>query len=197
MAIAAISMPFIRMEGGNNEPCVQKDAVAEAAAQTWLKDSLVYIVVGAGGVPTLNKVATGGVLVYGQSPDPSVGTGLSTPPTKLFGTNHFAFDVRDRIIEINIASATAGGGTGAQIGTANGVTWAGGGTNGVGAGGMGPGQQYGIYVPTSGTYNNYQFLDVNNVATPLFEIVSLAPGMGVNDNNPRVWVKIIPTKIQG
>lgn len=194
MAISAIAMPFIRMEGGNNEPCVQKDAVAEAAAQTWLKDTLVYLT-SAAGVPVLNKVVSSGILVYGQSPDPSVGTGgVSTPPTKLFGTNHFCFDVRDRIIEINAAAGTAGGAGGTGIGTTAGVTWAGGGTGGVA---LAAGQQYGIYVPASGTYANYQFLDVQNTGTLLFEVVALAPGQAITDNNPRIWVKVIPTKIQG
>lgn len=182
-------MPEIRAEG-LGAVAVQKDAVVEASSQTWLAGALCYTTA-ALGVVSLNGVISAGTVIYGQSPDSAVGSGASTPPSRLFGLNHFCFDVRDRILEINIANTSA---SGANTGGANGVTWAGGGTSGVA---LAPGQQYGIVVPTSGTYQGYQFLDVTNTSQKLFEIVALAPNQAITDNNPRVWVKVISTVIQG
>lgn len=189
MAIATITQPFIRMEG-QGAVAVQKDAVTEAASQTWLAGSLVYTS-GTGASVVLNGLASAGTVIYGQSPDSAVGSGASVPPSRLFGTLHYPFDVRDRILEINIANTSA---SGAQTGTTSGVTWAGGGTSGVA---LAPGQQYGVVVPTSGSYAGMQFMDVTNTTQKLFEIVALAPGQATTDNNPRVWVKVIPTVLQG
>ncbi len=196
MAIARIAQPFIIQEGQSNSPCVQKDAVPEIAASNWLAGSLVFTS-GVGAAVVLNVVPTAGTLVYGQSPDAAkVSTTpaeLLKPPFALFGLNHFPFDLRDRIVEVNAVSGTAGN---AVIGTANGVTWAGGGTNGVA---LAPAQKYGLFRASAGTYNLMQFLDVNNTvaAQQIFEIVALAPNQSVNDNNPRVWTKIVEDKIQG
>lgn len=197
MAIATIAMPFIRQEAGSNQPAVMKDGVPEINGTSWLPQTLVYTS-GTGVNTVLNPCATGAVLCYGQAPGASKGTNIR-PPDHLFGTAvvgantlavHFPFDVRDRILEINASHAA----NFALTGTASGVTWAGGGTGGVA---LAAGQRYGIMRPTSGTYLNYQFLDVSNVATPLFEIVALAPNQAAGDNNPRLWVKVIPTLIQG
>ena len=200
MAIASIiGQPFIREEAGGNQPCVQKDPVTEVAATSWLPMSLVYTS-GTGASIVLNPVITAGTVVYGMSPDSAKGSAtaaaLLTPPFALFGLFHYPFDLRDRIIEINIASSTA---TVTTIGTVNGVTYAGGGTNGVA---LAPGAQYGILRATSGPYIGMQFLDVNNTTQKIFEIVGLAPATaltvnGATDNNPRVLVKVIPTVIQG
>lgn len=192
MAIASkIAMPFIIQEEGSNQPTVQKDAVPEnGTSQTWLQGAFVYTS-GTGASTVLNGLATAGTVIYGQSPDNAIGTGSTVVPNRLFGSNHFCFDVLGRVFEINIASATAGQ---AVIGTTNGVTWAGGGTNGVA---LAPGQQYGVLVPTTGTYNNYQFLDVNNTTQKLFEIVALPPYSATTDNNARIWVRVISTVTQG
>lgn len=192
MAIASfIGAPFIRKEHGSNEPAVQKDAVPEnGTTQVWLQDALVYTS-GTGASTVLNELATAGTVIYGQSPDAAKGTGDLNPPNALFGANHFCFDLEDRILEMNIASSTAGIGT---IGTVNGVTWAGGGTNGVA---LAPGQQYGVINPTTGPYKGKQMVDVNNTTQKLFTIVALAPNQATTDNNPRVYVKVIPTVIQG
>lgn len=199
MAIDVISMPFIRQE---DRICVQKDAVPEAATQVWLAGSLVFTS-GTGASTVLTKAATGQALIYGMSPDPAKGSGtnvnLLKPPFALFGLNHFPFDLRDRIIEINIANDSA---SGATVGTVNGPTWAGGGTNGVA---LAPGFFGRIVTPTSGTYLDYQFFDVGptvpasatKVATHIFEIVALAPGKSVTDNNPRVYVKLLEERLQG
>lgn len=199
MALIGIQMPFIRQE---DRICVQKDAVPEAATQTWLAGSLVFTS-GTGASVVLTKAATAQPLIYGQSPDASKGSATSAellrPPFALFGLNHFCFDLRDRILEINISNDSA---SGATLGTANGPTWAGGGTNGVA---LAPGFFGRIVTPTSGTYVNYQFFDVGAtvpasatlVATHIFEVIALAPGQSVNDNNPRIYVKVIEARIQG
>lgn len=189
--IQNIQMPIIRSEGGSNEPAVMKDVLPEAATQTWLAGSLVYTS-GTGASVVLNKLATAGTVMYGQSPDKSHYLGTGNWPDAPFGTNHYPFDLRDRILEINISGSVA------TIGTSSGATYAGGGTNGVA---LAPGQQYGVVTPTTGTYLNYQLLDVSNTTQKVFEIVSLAVTpqnpQTTTDNNPRVWVKVIPGVIQG
>lgn len=191
MAIASnINVPFIRQEDGANEPTVQKDAFPEASSQAWLAGALLYTS-GTGASVVLNELATAGTVMFGQSPDSAVGSGDTKPPSRLFGSNHYCFDIRNRILEMNIASATAGIGT---IGTSSGVTWAGGGTNGVA---LAVGQQYGVINPTSGVYKGMQMIDVNNTTQKLFEIVALPPGTPTTDNNPRIWVRAITTVLQG
>lgn len=187
--------PFLREEAGGNHVCVQKDPLPEASGLTsttgWLAGSFVYTS-GTGASTVLNKVATAGTVIYGQSPDSSANTAAPVLPTKLFGLNHYPFDVRDRIMEINISGSVA------TIGTSSGATYAGGGTNGVA---LAPGQQYGIVTATTGTYTNYQLLDVSNTTQKVFEIVGLANTpqnpQTTTDNNPRVLVKVIASVIQG
>lgn len=192
MAIARIAMPEIREEG-QGAIAVQKDPIAEGTTQTWLANSLVYTS-GTGASVVLNKCATDAVLCFGLAPQAAVGSGTATalvvPPNYLFGRNHYPFDVRDRIIEMNIV------GTIGTMGTTSGAAWDGTGTSGVA---LAPGQQYAILCPTSGTYNGFQFVDVTDTTNKLVEIVALAPNQATSDNNPRVWVKIINdgTKLQG
>lgn len=192
--IQQIMQPFIREESGGNNPAVQKDPLPEASGLTsttgWLPGSFVYTS-GTGASVVLNKLGTAGTVVYGQSPDGSVNTATPVLPTKLFGLNHYPFDVRDRIIEINIT------GSAATIGTTNGATYAGGGTNGVA---LAAGQQYGVVLGT-GSFLNYQLLDVSNTTQKVFEIVGLANTpqnpQTTTDNNPRVLVKVIASVLQG
>lgn len=188
MAIeSTIRNPFIVEEAGSNQPSVQKPPITEnGTSQTWLDNGLVYTS-GSGASVVLNGLATAGTVIYGQSPDAAKGTGSLVVPNALFGANHYPFDCRDRILEINISGSQA------TIGTTSGATWAGGGTNGVA---LAPGQQYGVLTPTTGTYANVNFLDVSNTSQKLFELVQLAPGRATTDNNPRVWVKVIPTVLQ-
>lgn len=204
MAIARIAMPFIVQEGPGHGICVQKDAVPEAATQVWLAGALVFTS-GTGASVVLNKAAASQALIYGQSPDASKGSGtvanLLKPPFALFGLNHFPFDLRDRILEINVADDSLAGAT---IGLTTGPTWAGGGTNGQA---LAPGMFGRLIVPTSGTYLDYNFFNAHNAgvapasttqaATHIFEIIALAPGQSVNDNNPRIWVKLAENRIQG
>lgn len=191
--IAAIAMPFIRFEHGSNSPAVQKDKVLEAASQSFLAGALLYTS-GTGASTVIQRCASDAVLVYGMAARnafTATSGALTLPPLSLDGAFHYPFDLRDRIIEINAAGSSA---SGANIGTTNGVTWAGGGTGGVA---LAPGQQYGIITPTSGTYSGMQFLDVTETTAKLFEIVGLAPNQATTDNNPRLWVRIISTCFQG
>lgn len=186
-------MPFIRFEHGSNSPAVQKDKVLEAASQSFLAGALLYTS-GTGASTVIQRCASDAVLVYGMAARnafTATSGVLTLPPNSLDGAYHYPFDVRDRIIEINISNSSA---SGAQTGTTSGVTWAGGGTGGVA---LAPGQQYGIITHTSGTYSGMQFLDVSETTAKVFEIVGLAPDQATTDNNPRVWVKVIPACIQG
>lgn len=188
MTISAFIGPVQLKEEAYNGVPVQKDPVVEnGTSQTWLKSSFVFTS-GTGASVVLNGLATAGTVIYGLAPASAVGTGATNPPATLFGNTHYPFDPRDRIFAINISGSQA------TIGTTNGATWAGGGTNGVA---LAPGQQYGNLTPTSGTYANINFLDVSNTTQKVYEIVRLDPGNLTSDNNPRVWVKVIPTVIQG
>jgi hypothetical protein len=194
--LARIAQPEIYAEAGSNQPGVQKQAVTEKAAQSWLLNTLVYTS-GTGAAVVLEPCLTAAVLCYGLCPDASKGTTsppvMLQPPQALFGLNHFPFDVRDRFLEINASNASA---SGANIGLTTGVTWNGGGTSGVA---LAPGQQYGLIRLTSGIYAGYQMLDVTNTTQKFFEIVDLSQrggGQSKDDNNPRLIVKVIPTLIQ-
>jgi hypothetical protein len=193
MSLIAVAMPRMAQPPGSNQPFVQRDKVLEGTTQTWLKNSLVQIT-GTGASVVLQRAASAATVIYGLAPQAAAGSGtadaLVVPPAFLFGRYHYPFDLRDVILEI---TATNGSASGANIG-ANGVTWAGGGTGGVA---LAPGQQYGLLTMTSGTYDKYQTLDVTNTTQKVFEIVRLAPGMLTSDNNPRLWVKVIPTALQG
>lgn len=192
MAISAIiSGPSI-WQGAGYGVEVMKDPVVEASSQAWPKSSFVYTS-GTGASVVLNGLATAGTVIYGLAPAVAVGTGAVTPPNTLFGTTHYPFDVRERIIAMNISGSQA------TIGTTSGATWTGSGTNGVA---LAAGQQYGVLVPTSGTYKGLGFVDVSNTTQKLFEIVAIFPSTGsatiaTSDNNTRVLVKVIPTVIQG
>lgn len=193
MAIARIAQPSIYQEHGSNSPAAQKDPITEAASQSFTDGHLLYTS-GTGASTVIQKCASDAVLCYGMAArDAYTATTGSVvqPPNSIHGAKHYPFDVRDRIIEINISNSSA---SGAQTGTTSGVTWAGGGTGGVA---LAPGQQYGLITHTSGTYSGQQFLDVSDTTNLLFEIVGLSPNQETTDNNPRVLVKIIPTKIQG
>lgn len=196
MAYIPIKQPFIIAEAGSNQTAVQKDAVPETASSSWLPQSLCYTS-GTGASTVLNVCLSAAVLCYGMSPDAARSAGAASPaditlkpPQSLYGLNHYPFDLRDRIIEMNIASSSA---SGATIGLSTAPTWAG----GTPAVALAPGQQYGIVRPTSGTYAGYQLVNIQDTSTKLVEIVALAPGQLTTDYNPRVWVKIIPTLIQG
>lgn len=193
MALITVAQPYLRAEGPSaNSQTVQKDPLAEAASQTWLANSFVQVTGTAPG--TLQRCAAAATTIYGLARDAAKGSttaaALLVPPFTLFGLNHYVFDPRDRIFEMSLTNGSL---SGANIG-ANGVTYAGGGTGGVA---IAPGQQYGILTMTSGTYSGYQTVDVTNTTQKVFEIVALAPGQLTTDANPRVWIKVIASVIQG
>lgn len=189
-----IANPLVYQTQGSNACQIQKDPLPEKASQDWFAGSFVYRS-GTGASAVIETCLSDSVLCYGASPDRAYGSGtaasLLKPPNTLFGLNHYPFDPRDVIFSVNISNASA---SGANLYTTSGVTWAGGGTNGVA---LAPGQQYGLIRPTSGTYQGIQLLDVTDTTNKFFEIVGLAPYQSVDDNNPRVLVKILPTIIQG
>lgn len=205
MAGIAIAMP--RIVAGSlsgNSPIMQQPGVMELNAQSWLKSSLVAIS-GSGANVRLAACADNALLVYGLAPQAATTKGTAAgnpvadpaiqPPQSLFGITHYPQNLRGVLLEINICNAAQDG---SNIGAGVGVTWDG----TVGGVALAPGQQYGLNVQTSGTYNKYQLLDVSNTVQKLFEIVQLAPTFGgvrqaVNDNNPRVWVKLIDSVLQG
>lgn len=198
MAIELIKMPSIFQEGpSSNSPSVQKDPILEAASQAWLAGALVQRT-GTGASARLQRTPTSSgtaadLLVYGMSPDAAKGsatpTALLTPPFALFGLYHYPFDVRDRILEMNIGTATD-----ANLGTSSGVTYNGGGTGGVA---LAPGLQFGIRVVAAGIYTGYQIINVAETTNVVVEIVGIAPDKLPDNNSSRVMCKVIPTKIQG
>lgn len=206
MSAITISMPRIvagSMSG--NSPVMQQPGVPEAASQNWLRSTLVQIT-GTGADVRLQRAAAAATALYGLAPQAATTQGVASgsptqgiliqPPQSLFSTTHYPQNLRGVLLEINISNGSL---SGANIGATTGVTYAGGGTGGVP---LAPGQQYGLITLTSGTYNKYQLLDVTNTTQKLFEIVQLAPSWGgvaqtTTDNNPRVWVKLIDSVLQG
>lgn len=197
MAIEIIRMPSIFQEGpSSNSPSVQKDPLQEAASQAWLAGALVQRT-GTGSSARIQRTPGGGAspatLVYGMSPDAAKGSGtaaaLLQPPYALFGLNHYCFDVRDRILEINIGTATD-----ANLGTSSGVTYNGGGTGGVA---LAPGLQFGLRVVAAGSYTGYQIMNVADTTNLVFEVVGIAPDKSPDNNSSRIMVKVLPSVIQG
>lgn len=193
MSQIGIRMPTL-VSPKSGSPFITKEKLKEAASQSWLAGALVQVT-GTGASAKLQRCAADATACYGMAPQAARGSGVLTPPDALFRDFHYPYDLDDCIIEINASNGSL---SGANIG-ANGVTFAGGGTGGVA---LAPGQQYGIITLTSGTYSGYQLLDVTETSSKLFEIVRLAPNNGsalqtVDDNNPRLWVRILRSALQG
>lgn len=171
---APILMPELVRTSGNM--FIQKP-VAGDGSNTFKAGALVYLVAG-----VLTLIPTDGVLIYGQTPDIQHAA-TDIPPTALFGENHYVFSPLDAEIEIN---------TGTLSGTAMVI-----GASAAKPADVTVGTQYGIAVPTTGTYAGYQFLDPTEVTALLFQVTSNAiDGVISTDQNGRVRVKIIPSKIQ-
>lgn len=193
---ALIGQPAIWQEQGPELP-VQKDAIAEKTAAiiaSWLQSSFV-VRTGVAPAVVLEACLSAATLIYGMSPDAAFSAGVAiptpVPPVGLFGFNHYPFDPRDRIFSMNIADGSA---SGATIGLVTGPSYNGDGTAAVP---LAPGLQFGIVRPTSGTYKDFQFVDVSNTTQKVFEIVGPDPRGRQTDANCRVLVKVIPTVIQG
>ena len=213
MAAIPIAQPRILSEG-LGAVSVQKSPLPEKLAAAWNAGNLVFRS-GTGASAVLERCLAAAVLVYGLAAASTKQLAAAVngsydpgPPTTLFapksvGGNllpvHYPFDLRDRFLEINITNESA---SGAAIGAGTGAAWDGTGTNGVA---LAPGFFGELLLITSGTYAGYHTFNVGptipasatQAATHLLEVVRLAAGMGTADNNPRIIVKVIPTKIQG
>lgn len=154
---------------------VQKGPVTDAA-NTLVGGDLVKIAAGA-----LVRIATNEVLLFGQVLDKSHAS-TDIPPEAFFGENHYVIDPRDCILEINIGAAN-----GADVQT---------GTTGKNVTDLVLGTSYEVYVPTTGTYTGYPFLDPTASVVPLFIWVGRVDGQQDTDANTRVLVKPVPTTIQ-
>lgn len=163
-----------------NNLFIQKPVVGDSA-NTFLANRLLTITTG-----VLVLVATGGILVYGLTPDGSK-TATQLPPDILprpvgEGENHWLFSLMDAEIEINVGALS----TNALV---------------IGAGAQQPsgvviGGQYGIATATAGAYSGQQFLDPTNTTNKLFQVTAFIDGVLTDDYNGRVRCKILPSTIQ-
>lgn len=168
---------LVRQFGNMN---VQKPAISDGG-NTFLARSLVYITGGA-----LAAIPTAGVLCYGITPDKSH-TSTERAPEILprpFGEGelHYPFSPLDAEFEINLAALSANApviGAAAQTLAAISV-----------------GTAYGINTATSGQYAGMQFLNPADTTNTLLIVVGIPAGQASDDYNPRVRVKIVPSKIQ-
>lgn len=181
--IPLLAVDLTRQFGNMN---VQKPPITDGA-NTFIRNALVYITAGA-----LAAIPADGVLCYGQTPDKSH-TATEGPPDTLprglgEGELHYPFSPLDAEFEINLAVVTAG----VPVIGATAQTLA-----AVVVGGV-----YGITIATSGQYAGLQFLDPTETTATLFQVTAIdlkAPdglAQAADDYNPRVRVKIIPSKIQ-
>lgn len=177
-----LQMPSLVRQVGN---LMTQRPIASDSSNTILKNAFVTLTAG-----VLVAVATDGVLLYGWMPDSSH-LATDIPPTALFGENHWPFSPVEAEFEINVAALSANAPvTGASAKTIADVV----------LGGV-----YAIATATSGVYAGFQFLDPTDTTNTLFQVTAIpgltdplmVPSFGVaGDYNPRVRVKIIPSKIQ-
>lgn len=168
-------MPRVHQYAGPSNRAVQKEPLSDGA-NAFLAKSLVKIATG-----VLAAVATGDVVCYGQSLDPSHAAAEKWPEGAPFGEQHYPLDLADVILAVQMTNNAATFG-------ASGPTWTG---SGVTVGG-----KYGLIRPTSGDQASMQFLNYQNTTNLFFEIVALHPEMAVDDQNPLVLVKLLPAVLQ-
>ncbi len=161
---------------------VQKPVVGDST-NTFKANALVQL---SGGALVLVPTGSGGVLVYGITPDKSHASTDGLPdilPRPIGeGENHHVFSLMDGEIEINVGSLS----TNALV---------------IGSSAAKPsdvtiGTQYGIATATSGTYSGYQFLDPTNTTNLLLQVTGFVDGVLSDDYNGRVRCKVIPSCIQ-
>lgn len=183
-----ITSPIIVAESNTTQT---RGRLLEAAGQSWVGNTLVQIA-GSGVATTIQRAAAAATVLAGLVTTNAFGTAsVPMPPQALTQSkDHLVSTLKDAILEISVTDASA---SGANNG-ATGVTWAGGGTNGVA---LAVGQQYGLLLITSGVSNNIQTLNVQNTTQKVFEIVGIKPGVSLTEPNPRVLVKVIASAIQG
>lgn len=171
-------MPNLVRQFGNMN--VQRPPVSDGG-NTFKANALVKLASGA-----LALVATDDVVCYGQTPDKSHASTDTVPETLPRGPgegeNHYVFSPLDAEFEINLGSLSGTAiVTGASAAKPADVV----------IGGV-----YGIATPTTGTWAGFQFLDPTETTATLFQVVGFVDGVLSDDQNGRVRVKIIPSKIQ-
>lgn len=171
---APILLPYLSRQLGNMN--IMKGVVSDGG-NSFLTQSFVYITGG-----NLAVVPTAGVLVYGQTPNPSQ-LSTSYAPVTLYGQNHWCFTPLDAEFDINCGALSANAvviGSGSQAQSTAVI-----------------GTSYGIATATAGTYSGYQFLDTTNTSQLLFTVVGYPANTSPSDYNGRVRVRVITSCIQG
>lgn len=187
--IPILPVDLVRQFGNMN---VMKPALPHGG-NTFIKGALVYVT---GGL--LAAVPADGVLCYGQTPDRSHATTESVPdilPREIPAGSgagiipNYPFSPLDAEFEMNIGVVAAG------VVTLGVTTLASVPAVVVGA-------QFGITIATSGNGAGIQVVDPTEVTALLVQVTAIptvAPDgqpQTVDDFNPRIRVKIIPSKIQ-
>lgn len=160
----------------NSENMAKQRSKQSDGGNTFIAGAFVKLATG-----VLATLATGDVVIYGQTPDKSH---LSTdrPPDALYGENHWPFDLAGVQFDINVGHANGTDVTiGASAKTPADVTL---------------GSQYGILVPTTGVYAGVPFLDPTNTSTKLFRVISKVDGVAETDQNGKVRAQLIGSVIQ-
>jgi hypothetical protein len=168
-----IQMPYLERQKGNL--FIQKSPLTDGG-NTFPANSIVQINSGA-----LRAVPTGGVAAYGWANSPSRSATIAPPdslPLGLADERHYPFDPEGAIFVLNITDASG------NIGEANGAPTL---AEAV------IGSEFGIHTATNGV----QFVNVDETTDTLFKVVGWVDGQSSTDYNGKVYVQIIPSKIQG
>lgn len=164
-----IRMPFFERRRDNLH--IQK-AVQPNGGTAFPANSFVKLAAG-----ILVPCVTDDVVCYGWSHDSSHAT-TDTPPTALFGVNHWPFAIEDAFFVMNISNAAA------NIGQAAGAP-----------------QLSAAVVGTAYELvrdaNGFQMLDVSATTNKFAKVVALYPNQALTDYNGLVLVELLPAVYQG
>lgn len=178
MADRAIIMPRLFQRLGNNRFETVGGATGFAdnhGSAPFLAGSIVVLT-----SALLNPVVTDGVLAAAWAPHASVSSSTPTPPYDIRGNRHYPISLKDMLFLISVTDASG------NVGQANGAPQ---------LSEVTIGEHYAIRRPTSGTYSQYQMLDVDDTTNDLFTVVdkpSMVDGEAQTSAtyNPIVLVKI-------
>lgn len=134
----------------------------------------------------LVAVASAGAAACGFCQDASKATTAIDPPTQFFGDKHFPINLKGMVFAISVTDATG------HVGEADGAPQ---------LSEVTIGEKYGLLRLTSGTYDGYQFLNVDDTTADFFEVVekpTTFDGIGqlATAYNPIVFVRILDSAIQ-
>lgn len=134
----------------------------------------------------LNPVVTDGVLAAAWAPHASVSSSTPAPPADIRANRHYPITLQGMLFLISVIDASGNVGQAAGAPQMSEITI---------------GSSYAMRRPTSGTYDKYQLLDVDDTTNTLFTVVdkpSKVDGVAQDANtyNPIVLVKIIDSKLQ-